>query len=328
MTRTIKTWRERLFDDQPELRNKYPEDCGALDEIGCWHKDDEIAELREYLAQLEAAHADDLAFIAAAPERTKAQFLAAERAGVSFSTQQKCWNAWFGVSTKPPAFPPTAPVCHAPAVEWYSAVDGVEHSHPEYGQGVFFTLDCVRPAAAPEAAHAQQDAAQPDGDPWTLGFEAGKRVGAQLAAVSPSDATGKATNAGGLPRIPTEAMLNAARDWSVKKFGMGVGNDGATGCWQAMYDAAVQSPATSAADATGKAGELVAAMRDRVAHIRYIDESSRKLLIQAADFIERISAADAMDAERECQYPHESAECKGCGWTDRAAIAASQKGTS
>lgn len=47
-----------------------------------------------------------------------------------------------------------APMCHAPAEDWYSAEDGVEHSHPEYGQGVFFTRDCARPAAAPDAAHA------------------------------------------------------------------------------------------------------------------------------------------------------------------------------
>ncbi|WP_225773232.1 hypothetical protein [Pseudomonas sp. Marseille-Q5115] len=40
-----------------------------------------------------------------------------------------------------------------------------------------------------------------------------------------------------LPFEPTEAMLLAARDWSVKKYGQGVGNDGAKGCWQAMYEA-------------------------------------------------------------------------------------------
>lgn len=38
-------------------------------------------------------------------------------------------------------------------------------------------------------------------------------------------------------RNPTEAMLNAARDWSVKKYGIGIGNDAAIGCWQAMFDA-------------------------------------------------------------------------------------------
>jgi hypothetical protein len=40
-------------------------------------------------------------------------------------------------------------------------------------------------------------------------------------------------------REPTEAMLNAARDWFIKKYGLGVGNDGATGCWQAMLDARI-----------------------------------------------------------------------------------------
>lgn len=38
-------------------------------------------------------------------------------------------------------------------------------------------------------------------------------------------------------REPTDAMLNAARDWSQKKYGMGIGNDAATGCWKAMFDA-------------------------------------------------------------------------------------------
>lgn len=38
-------------------------------------------------------------------------------------------------------------------------------------------------------------------------------------------------------REPTETMLHAARDWSIKKNGRGVGDDQATGCWQAMLDA-------------------------------------------------------------------------------------------
>lgn len=38
-------------------------------------------------------------------------------------------------------------------------------------------------------------------------------------------------------REPSEAMLIGARDWSLKKYGIGVGNDGAIGCWQAMIDA-------------------------------------------------------------------------------------------
>jgi AcrR family transcriptional regulator len=37
---------------------------------------------------------------------------------------------------------------------------------------------------------------------------------------------------------PTEAMLNAARDWSLKKYGLGIGSDAAIGCWQAMLAAA------------------------------------------------------------------------------------------
>jgi hypothetical protein len=43
---------------------------------------------------------------------------------------------------------------------------------------------------------------------------------------------------------PDEAMLSGARDWSIGKNGQGVGNDQATGCWQAMIDAAlrVKSP--------------------------------------------------------------------------------------
>lgn len=72
-----------------------------------------------------------------------------------------------------------------------------------------------------------------------------------LDAVIPSIATpaasvAQAEDAGTLPRIPTEVMLNAARDWSVKKYGIGVGNDAAIGCWQAMHDAAMSSTQHSA----------------------------------------------------------------------------------
>ena len=44
------------------------------------------------------------------------------------------------------------------------------------------------------------------------------------------------------PMRPTEAMLNAARDWSYKKYGKPIGNDAAIGCWQAMHDAAQAPP--------------------------------------------------------------------------------------
>jgi hypothetical protein len=47
-----------------------------------------------------------------------------------------------------------------------------------------------------------------------------------------------ALHEGGL-REPTKAMLNAARDWSYGKYGKPIGNDAATGCWQAMLDAAL-----------------------------------------------------------------------------------------
>jgi hypothetical protein len=56
----------------------------------------------------------------------------------------------------------------------------------------------------------------------------------RLAALS-SDT---ALHEGGL-REPTKAMLNAARDWSYGKYGKPIGNDAATGCWQAMLDAAL-----------------------------------------------------------------------------------------
>lgn len=44
-----------------------------------------------------------------------------------------------------------------------------------------------------------------------------------------------------VPVEPTNAMLVAARDWSVKKYGQAVGNDGASGCYKAMI-AAAQEP--------------------------------------------------------------------------------------
>ncbi len=40
-------------------------------------------------------------------------------------------------------------------------------------------------------------------------------------------------------RAHLEAMLDAARDWSLEKYGRGVGNDGATGCLQAMLREAI-----------------------------------------------------------------------------------------
>lgn len=41
-----------------------------------------------------------------------------------------------------------------------------------------------------------------------------------------------------VPYVPTEQMLDAARDWSAAKYGKPIGNDAAIGCWQAMFAAA------------------------------------------------------------------------------------------
>jgi hypothetical protein len=43
-------------------------------------------------------------------------------------------------------------------------------------------------------------------------------------------------------KTPTKSMLNAARDWSIKKHGRGIGNEDAIGCWNAMWEAAVNPP--------------------------------------------------------------------------------------
>lgn len=40
-----------------------------------------------------------------------------------------------------------------------------------------------------------------------------------------------------MPKEPTKAMLDSARDWSTKKYGKAVGNDGASGCYKAMIEA-------------------------------------------------------------------------------------------
>ena len=49
-----------------------------------------------------------------------------------------------------------------------------------------------------------------------------------------------------VPIEPTEAMLNYARDWSRKKYGQSIGNDAATGCWEAMINAVGLSPSNQA----------------------------------------------------------------------------------
>jgi hypothetical protein len=56
-----------------------------------------------------------------------------------------------------------------------------------------------------------------------------------------------------VPGEPTEAMLNAARDWSVKKYGIGIGSDAAIGCWGAMYAAALPPSAGAPVSAAEQA---------------------------------------------------------------------------
>lgn len=46
-----------------------------------------------------------------------------------------------------------------------------------------------------------------------------------------------------VPREPTEAMHNAARDWSAAKYGKPIGIDASAGCWRAMLAAAPEAPA-------------------------------------------------------------------------------------
>lgn len=43
-----------------------------------------------------------------------------------------------------------------------------------------------------------------------------------------------------VPQRATEAMHHAARDWSLKKYGQGIGRDASEGCWTAMLTAAAQ----------------------------------------------------------------------------------------
>lgn len=51
------------------------------------------------------------------------------------------------------------------------------------------------------------------------------------------------------PERPTQSMLDAARDWSYKKYGQAIGNDAAIGCWNAMLKAAPEPVPSGAAEA-------------------------------------------------------------------------------
>lgn len=71
---------------------------------------------------------------------------------------------------------------------------------------------------------------------------------------------------------PTEAMLNAARDWSVKKYGNGIGNDAAIGCWQAMNAADEREPREVAA----QAGQVAVPDRDMKIAVAVAEDVFRK----------------------------------------------------
>ena len=71
------------------------------------------------------------------------------------------------------------------------------------------------------------------------GFEGKyRRQDLEEAKQAVRDALAKSDLAPTPPVQPTEEMLDAARDWSNKKYGRGIGNDAAIGCWQAMLAAA------------------------------------------------------------------------------------------
>lgn len=80
-----------------------------------------------------------------------------------------------------------------------------------------------------------------------------------------------------IPRVPTEAMLNAARDWSVKVIGQGVGNKAATGCWQAMFDAAPSGASGAQGELNGATGATGGEERKEV-HLLHSEEQDILLM--------------------------------------------------
>jgi len=125
-----------------------------------------------------------------------------------------------------------------------------------------------------------------------------------------------------LLRIPTEAMLNAAREWSVKKYGIGIGNDAAVGCWQAMYDATsvgeadTTAPAAQAVDAARLLNRAafvsdivyqmyeaeVSDLHSALAHWRAEHVSSRAAPVAAAAPVSQAVEQPADDAEDAARY--------------------------
>lgn len=68
--------------------------------------------------------------------------------------------------------------------------------------------------------------------------EEAKRLREELAALRAAPPAPEADGWVLVPREPTEAMNDAARDWSAEKYGKPIGKDASEGCYRAMLAAA------------------------------------------------------------------------------------------
>lgn len=110
-----------------------------------------------------------------------------------------------------------------------------------------------------------------------------------------------------VPREPSVEQLNAARDWSLRVNGQGVGNAQATGCYQAMLAAAPPSPDRqgegeakpqfySDAEARRQIGNLEAAGKDWMARAEAAESSRDDLLRQLEEAKGEVETARAHHA--------------------------------
>lgn len=92
-----------------------------------------------------------------------------------------------------------------------------------------------------------------------------------------------------VPKEPTQEMHNAARDWSVAKYGIGVGIDGSDGCYRAMLagapdlptDATRQSSADAVDAARWRAYRVSAAACMSGLHSEALDSAVDKIIDSA-----------------------------------------------
>lgn len=158
--------------------------------------------------------------------------------------------------------------------------------------------------------------AVPDGDLTGYEFAVLGHVRREIerlkAAAQPAPSQGDAVPDGWqlVPKEPTQEMHNAARDWSVAKYGIGVGIDGSDGCYRAMLAGAPNPPTDatrqSSADAVDAALTIarealtgIAAFNDSGAnsHLKFhgsyamFDEPSAVRTARAA--LLRMNAAEA-----------------------------------